>query len=52
VPARELAGLYCGISKNHRKRYNEFMEKFIDAYGGSAGWPTHIDESQVLKSMT
>jgi hypothetical protein len=43
VPANELARLYCGISKNHRRRYNEFMEKFIDAYGGgSTDWPMRV----------
>ena len=47
VPAHELARVYCGISGNHRKRYNEFMEKFIDAYGGSGDWPTRVEESGV-----
>lgn len=44
----ELAKLYCGISKDRRKKYNEFMKKFIDAYGYRSDWPARVEESEVL----
>jgi hypothetical protein len=41
--------LYCGISEKRRKKYNEFMEKYIDMFGRRPGdWPTRVEKSEVL----
>ena len=44
APLHELVALYCSGSRGHRKRYDEFLEKWEEEVGQSRSpWPTSAE---------